>query len=132
MTHEPHFMIEISIEIEPCYVRDLEMYSIFIQDFLVELGTIHEISFRDFTQVPACNYTSFYTATVEFKENGPSAPETKYKDEDDGAMVGEPPFVWIDTNRWKIVFDASDETLLDKTYQVYITKHILTNKRVQG
>ena len=47
-------------------------------------------------------------------------------------MVGDPPLVWIDTDRWKIVFDPSDETLLDKTYQVYITKHIHTNKKVQG
>ena len=46
-------------------------------------------------------------------------------------MVGDPPFVWIDTDRWKIVFDPTDETLLDNTYQVYITKHILTNKKVQ-
>ena len=48
MVYEPHFMIEITIMIEPCYVRDLELYSIFIEDFLVELGTKKEIGFRDF------------------------------------------------------------------------------------
>ena len=81
--------------------------------------------------MPACNYTSFYSATVELKENGPSAPEIKYELANDGAMVGEPPFVWVDELRWKIVFDAADETLVDNTYQVHITKHILTNSRVQ-
>lgn len=61
-----------------------------------------------------------------YKPNGPESAELDYKYEEDGKMYGNPPLVIIDTSNWLLTFDGKDEKLLDKTYQVFVTKHIFT------
>ena len=62
--------------------------------------------------------------------NGPDAADETYKLEDDGTTYGDPPLVRLDLNRFKIIVDAKDESLLDKVFQVFVTQHIYTNRAV--
>ena len=49
MVLEPHFMIEIVLQIEHCYVRDLDFHGLEIQDFELQLNSTKVIRFQDFS-----------------------------------------------------------------------------------
>ena len=83
------------------------------------------------TQIPLCNYTDYYEATVYKKWNGPDAVDLAFELKDKGSMIGDPALVTVDAQRGKILFDATDEELLGLHYQVFISCHVYTNARVQ-
>ena len=127
---EPHFKFEISIQILPCYVRDVDVKGQKFEDVEVMENSGLVMGLSDFIQIPLCNYTTYYTVTMIEKPGGPQDPDHDYDEKLDGAIFGKPPLVTVDTDKWRVVIDASDSKLVDQTFQVFITQHILVNRSV--
>ena len=69
-----------------------------------------ELGLIDFTQVPLCNYTTYWTVSMYPKPLGPEDRDIPYELKRDGEVYGEPQLVTVDTSQWKILIDAKDIT----------------------
>lgn len=69
LTYEKRYKVDIRIEILGCYVNRLDFKRQAFEDQIILTGTQHELPFLEFEQVPLCNYTSWYTVTMQPKIN---------------------------------------------------------------
>lgn len=99
-------------------------------DLVLLTGTTYEIPFLEFEQVPLCNYTSWYTVTLQPK-GSPDLDDLVFDPSQEGIAVGSPQLVTLDLEAGRVFIDAADNSLEGNTYQVFINCHVAVNSTVQ-
>lgn len=97
---------------------------------MIVSGAQMELDFIPYEQVPLCNYTMNYTVTLIERES----PDLRSQPLDpaiERQSFGDPKLVTIDLEQRKILIDADDRSLMDKSYQVTINCHVGVDERVQ-
>ena len=90
----------------------------------LDLGEELTFNFAKYTQFPDCNYNIDYTLTLIERRSPTDKPE--FSSELEGTDTA-PPFVWLDEEAETLKISPVSESLLKKSYAVFINGNVNVN-----
>ena len=110
-----------------CVVESLEVGQQEFESAELDLGEELSFKFAKYTQFPNCNYDIDYTLTLI--ERSSPADQPAFSSQLEGTNTS-PPFIWLDEDAGVLRINPVSESLLKKSYAVYINGNVNVNNTI--